>query len=58
MSPDLTPPDLFLWRYLEKRVIRKNQNTFDALTENITDESWHTDNILLRRTTNNMQRRI
>jgi len=48
----------FLRGVLKKRVIRKNQNTSDALTENITNESWHTDSITLSGTTNNTQRRI
>ena len=37
-SPDLTPPDYFLWVYLKGRVYRNKPRTIDALKVNITEE--------------------
>jgi len=37
-SPDLTPPDYFLWGYLKGRVYRNKPRTVDALKANITKE--------------------
>jgi len=37
-SPDLTPPDYFLWGYLKGRVYQNKSRTIDALKANITEE--------------------
>jgi len=37
-SPDLTPPDYFLWGYLKGRVYQKKLRNIDALKPNITEE--------------------
>ena len=37
-SPDLSPPDFFLWGYLKERVYYNNLQTKDALKENIRRE--------------------
>ena len=37
-SPDLTPPDYFLWGYLKGRVYQNKSRTIIALKANITEE--------------------
>ena len=37
-SPDLTPPDYFLWGYLKARVYQDNPPTIERLKENIKRE--------------------
>jgi len=37
-SPDLTPPDYFLWGYLKGRFYQNKPRTMDALKANIIDE--------------------
>jgi hypothetical protein len=37
-SPDLTPPDYFLWGYLKGRFYQNKPRTLDALKANITEE--------------------
>ena len=37
-SPDLNPPDFFLWGYLKDRVYKDNPRTLDALKAAITAE--------------------
>jgi len=37
-SPDLTPPDYFLWGYLKGRVYQNTPRTTDTLKTNITEE--------------------
>jgi len=37
-SPDLTPPDYFLWGYLKGIVYQNEPRTIDALKANITEE--------------------
>ena len=37
-SPDLTPPDFFLWGYLKERVYINKPNTLSELKVNITEE--------------------
>jgi hypothetical protein len=37
-SPDLTPPDYFLWGYLKRRVYQNKPRTIGALKPNITEE--------------------
>ena len=38
LSPDLTPPDYFLWGYLKGTVYQNKPRTIDALKTNITEE--------------------
>jgi len=37
-SPNLTPPDYFLWGYLKGRVYQNKPRTIDALKANISEE--------------------
>jgi len=56
-SPDLTPPDYFLWRYLKGRVNQNKPGTIDPLKENITEEIQAVTADVLARTFQNMARR-
>jgi len=53
-SPDLTPPDYFLWGYLKGRVYRNKPQTIDALKANITEEIQAVTADVLARTFQNM----
>jgi len=57
-SPDLTPPDYFLWRYLKGRVYQNKPRTTDALKANITEEIQAVRADVLARTFQNMTRRL
>jgi len=57
-SPDLTPPDYFLWGYLKGRVYRNKPRTIDALKANITEEIQAVTADVLARTFQNMARRV
>ena len=46
-SPDLTPPDYFLWGYLKDRVYRNKPQTLQQLKENIRREVAVISNALL-----------
>jgi len=54
-SPDLTPPDYFLWGYLKGRVHQNKPRTTDALKANITEEIPA---VTVARTFQNMTRRV
>ena len=57
-SPDLTPPDYFLWGYLKGRVCRNKPRTIDALKANIAEEIQAVTTEVLARTFQNMARRF
>jgi len=57
-SPDLTPPDYFLWGYLKGRVYQNKPRTIDALKANITEDIQAVTADVLARTFQNMARRI
>jgi len=57
-SPDLTPPDYFLWGYLKGRVYQNKPRTIDALKANITEEIQAVTADVLARTFQNMARRV
>jgi hypothetical protein len=57
-SPDLTPPDYFLWGYLKGRVYQNKPRTTDALKANITEEIQAVTADVLARTFPNMARRF
>ena len=57
-SPDLTPPDYFLWGYLKGRVYQNKPRTIDALKANITEEIQAVIADVLARTFQNMARRV
>jgi len=57
-SPDLTPPDYFLWGYLKGRVYQIKPRTIDALKANITEENQAVTTDVLERTFQNMARRV
>ena len=39
-SPDLTPPDYFLWGYIKERVYINNPHTIQQLKDDICAEIW------------------
>jgi len=55
-SPNLTPPDYFLWGYLKGRVYQNKPQTIDALKTNITEEIQALTADVLARTFQNMAR--
>ena len=57
-SPDLTPPDYFLWGYLKGTVYQNKPRTIDALKPNITEEIQAVKADVLARTFQNMVRRV
>ena len=57
-SPDLTPPDYFLWGYLKGRVYQSKPRTIDALKANITEEIQAVTSDVLARTFQNTERRV
>jgi len=57
-SPDLTPPDNFLWGYLKGRVYRNKPRNTDALKANIAEEIQAVTADVLARTFQNMARRV
>jgi len=57
-SPDLTPPDYFLWGYLKGTVYQKKPQTIDALKANITEEIQAVTADVLARTFQNVARRV
>ena len=58
LSPDLTPPDYFLWGYLKWRVYHNKPRAIDALKANITEEIQAVTADVLARTFQNMARRV
>jgi len=57
-SPDVTPPDSFLWGYLKGRVYQNKPQTIDALKANITKEIQAVTADILARIFQNMLRWI
>jgi len=57
-SPDLTPPDYFLWRYLKGRVYQNKPRNIDTLKANITEEIQAITADVLARTFQNTARRV
>ena len=57
-SPDLTPPDFFLWGYLKGRVYQNKPRTIDTLKANITEEIQALTADVLARIFQNMARRV
>ena len=57
-SPDVTPPDYFLWRYLKGKVYQNKPRTIDALKANVTEEIQAVTADVLARTFRNMARRV
>jgi len=57
-SPDLTPPDYFLWGYLKGTVYHNKPRTIDALKANITEEIQAVTADVLARTFQNIARRV
>ena len=57
-SPDLTPPDFFLWGHLKTKVYVNKPRTIQDLKENIKSEIAAIDSGMLQRTFANMERRI
>jgi hypothetical protein len=57
-SPDLTPPDFFLWGYLKGRAYMNKLRTLDELRENIRREIQVVAPEVLAATFRNIQRRV
>ena len=57
-SPDLTPPDYFLWGYLKGRVYQNKPRIIETLKANITEEIQAVTADVLARTFQNMARRV
>jgi len=57
-SPELTPPDYFLWGYLKGTVYQNKPGTIDALKANITEEIQAVTEDVLARTFQNMARPV
>jgi len=57
-SPDLTPPDYFLWGYLNGTVYQNKSRTIDTLKANITKEIQAVTADVLARNFQNMARRV
>jgi len=57
-SPDLTPPDYFLWKYLKGRVYQNKPRNIVALKADITEEIQAVTADVLARTFQNMARRV
>ena len=57
-SPDLTPPDYFLWGYLKGTVYQNKPRTIDALKANITEGIQAVTADVLARNFQNMARRV
>jgi hypothetical protein len=57
-SPDLTPPDIFLWGHLKGRVYMNRPRTLEDLQENIQGDIQAVSPQVLFATFRNMQRRI
>ena len=57
-SPDLRPPDYFLWGYLKGRVYQNKTQTIAALKANITEEIQAVTADVLARTFQNKARRV
>jgi hypothetical protein len=57
-SPDLTPPDFFLWSHLKGRVYMNRPRTLEDLRENIQREVQAVSPQVLVATFGNMQRRV
>jgi hypothetical protein len=57
-SPDLSPPDFFLWGYLKETVYQENPHTLEDLRNNITNAVQGITADVLRRVSWNMCRRV
>ena len=57
-SPDLSPPDFFLWGYLKDRVYKTNPRTISALKTNIQTEIEAIDEETCRAGMSNFIRRM
>ena len=57
-SPDLTVPDIFLWRFLKDRVFRSRIMTIQELKQAIVDEVAAIDEDLRRHVYGNLQTRL
>ena len=57
-SPDLNPPDYFLWGYLKDRVYQDNPPTIERLKENIKREIRRIPGEMLERVIDNFNVRV
>jgi hypothetical protein len=56
-SPDLSPPDFFLWGYLKGNVYKNNPHTVEELKNNITTASTSINIQVLHKVAPNMVKR-
>ena len=57
-SPDLTPPDFFLWGYLKSRVYSTSPSTLDELEERIREEIGKITKDMLAKVFRNLEMRV
>ena len=57
-SPDLTPPDFFLWGHLKGRVYSTNPQTIQEIKRNVERETRQIDGDVLKRVIANFTRRL
>lgn len=57
-SPDLSPPDFFLWGYLKGKVYRNKPKTLDELKRNISREMAQIDSGMLHRAVGSFRKRL
>ena len=56
-SPDLTPPDFYLWGAMKNKIYCNNPRTINELKETITDYIQKVDNTVLKEVFRNMMTR-
>jgi hypothetical protein len=57
-SPDLSPPDLFMWSHLKGHVYNSNPHTTEDIKTNITETTASINQRTLRQVTQNMVKRV
>jgi hypothetical protein len=57
-SPDLSPPDFFLWSFLKDSVYRNEPRTMENLKRSITACIQEIDGLMLQRVAGNMMKRV
>jgi hypothetical protein len=58
LSPDLTPPDYFLWGYLKQVVYSNRPQTIEDLKQNIEVAMWNISEETLKKVVRNMVTRV
>jgi uncharacterized protein YheU (UPF0270 family) len=58
LSPDLTPPDYFIWGYLKQVVYSNRHQTIEDLKQNIEVAMWNISEETLKKIVRNMVTRV